>query len=265
MNNKYTPIFLLVAAAIVLSGCKSEQDKAIEITEKEIRSTLLDPAAGIFTNVKAVSIDESGKYIVCGEVNGKNSYGAYTGAKEFNALIYNINNAGSSFPYVSMGDSKMGSREFKSFNQRRIACEKDGVQKYKSEQSRIAAIDDRIDELKSTELGSLVYSAAEGMTDLATSMGDDTEVMDVKAMFSEEKNYAYVSMRRKYLGNEFFKFKKDDSGKYVSVNSYSYGGMAYQVDVCGENVNEDICISDAEIEKLNSQSSQIKNFIMPSK
>lgn len=68
----------LVAAAVVLGGCTQEYKLKRE-AERSIRSAMKDPDAAK-VSVKQVDTDLG---IVCGQVNGKNSFGAYAGARGF--------------------------------------------------------------------------------------------------------------------------------------------------------------------------------------
>lgn len=72
---------LLCIVVGLLFGCEKspeqkykEQKKVVEQkTQQVIRESLKDPDSAKFRNI----------YEVCGEVNAKNSYGAYTGFKKF--------------------------------------------------------------------------------------------------------------------------------------------------------------------------------------
>lgn len=65
-----------------LASGKSEQD-AIASAQKAVADSLKDPESARFRNVKVKPYLEG--HIVCGEVNGKNSYGAYVGFRPFAA------------------------------------------------------------------------------------------------------------------------------------------------------------------------------------
>jgi len=61
-----------------------------EKTKTVISSRLKDPSSAIFIDLFLVGDRKVGKsyqVIICGHVNGKNSFGAYTGAKPFLALL----------------------------------------------------------------------------------------------------------------------------------------------------------------------------------
>lgn len=53
----------------------------MEKTQQAVANQLKDPGAAQFRNVRLV--ENAKGTVVCGELNGKNSYGAYTGFKRF--------------------------------------------------------------------------------------------------------------------------------------------------------------------------------------
>jgi len=63
-----------------LDGGKTEAE-AIKQAQTAVADRLKDPGAAQFRNVRVVPYLE-GK-VICGEVNGKNSYGAYVGFRQF--------------------------------------------------------------------------------------------------------------------------------------------------------------------------------------
>lgn len=78
-------IVLFVAAQF---GCNREETQAmrdanlVEYQKKKVSELLKNPSSAQFRNVSAAST-ESGGRVVCGEVSGKNSFGAYTGFQRF--------------------------------------------------------------------------------------------------------------------------------------------------------------------------------------
>lgn len=74
--------------------------EAIESAQESVRRSLKDPGSAQFRNVRLVSW-YSGK-VVCGEVNGKNSYGGYVGFKRFVASPNSseIERTGNRFPEI---------------------------------------------------------------------------------------------------------------------------------------------------------------------
>ena len=85
---------LIAAAALTLSGCMgsatftpANAPKAtVEELLTDVRYSLKDPAAAQFRNVRTYG-DGTGTYVVCGMVNGKNSFGGYTGFQPFRASV----------------------------------------------------------------------------------------------------------------------------------------------------------------------------------
>ncbi|ELC6280635.1 hypothetical protein ACMSZ4_002994 [Enterobacter hormaechei] len=80
-------ILLALAIPLVLAGCKPGEEKAISLVQSEVSANLLDPSSAQFRNVKVAKMmdaDEGRVFaIVCGEINGKNGFGAYAGFHPF--------------------------------------------------------------------------------------------------------------------------------------------------------------------------------------
>lgn len=79
-------MFLL--ALTLASGAVVANEGMIEQAKRDVAYDLRDPAAAQFREVKYYfkkpkKEGASGMHVVCGEVNGKNAYGAYTGFKRF--------------------------------------------------------------------------------------------------------------------------------------------------------------------------------------
>jgi hypothetical protein len=64
---------MVLSVALFLSGCGGRIDKAKALAANQLR----DPGSAQFRNIK-----QSGGF-VCGEINGKNGYGAYNGFRRF--------------------------------------------------------------------------------------------------------------------------------------------------------------------------------------
>ncbi|EAR9329335.1 TPA: hypothetical protein R4G38_003158 [Salmonella enterica subsp. enterica serovar Kentucky] len=83
MSKKPTAAIAVIAAMLLLTGCKPGDDKAIELAHKEMADVMKDPSSVMFRNDKFVNRKdyENGKVTgyVCGELNAKNAYGAYVG------------------------------------------------------------------------------------------------------------------------------------------------------------------------------------------
>lgn len=60
---------------------KKSKSSAIASAKKAVARSLKDPGSAQFRNVRVVPYGEGS--VICGEVNGKNSYGGYVGFKSF--------------------------------------------------------------------------------------------------------------------------------------------------------------------------------------
>ncbi|HBR0005046.1 TPA: hypothetical protein ACF3JK_003860 [Klebsiella aerogenes] len=80
-------LLLTLVIPLVLAGCKPGEEKAISLAKSEVAANLKDPASAQFRNVKVSKMTdaEDGHVIavVCGEINGKNGFGAYAGFHPF--------------------------------------------------------------------------------------------------------------------------------------------------------------------------------------
>lgn len=78
----FVSVFLVAPAiaslALILAGCVSPEEKLIATAQVAVASKLRDPTSPLFTNVSTRNGSE-----VCGEVNGKNGFGAYAGSARF--------------------------------------------------------------------------------------------------------------------------------------------------------------------------------------
>jgi hypothetical protein len=79
---------------------KRQRDEQINWAKEAVKATLLDGETALFRNVR-VTADN---VITCGEVNGKNLYGAYTGFTGFDVT----GTPDTGHPYVEMESSKEG-------------------------------------------------------------------------------------------------------------------------------------------------------------
>lgn len=73
---------IMIAVFVVLTGCAdSVTERSTEDVERIVGQRLKDPTSAIFTNIR---MHDSPVYpVACGEVNAKNSFGAYEGATYF--------------------------------------------------------------------------------------------------------------------------------------------------------------------------------------
>lgn len=80
-------IYVAVVCAALLIGCKPSDKQVTSMAEKEISMLLKEPDSARFVGVVTKEIDTgaNGKSAFCvyGYVNGKNSFGAYSGASPF--------------------------------------------------------------------------------------------------------------------------------------------------------------------------------------
>lgn len=78
---------VLFFSCLLLTACKPSQEKAIDLAKTEISHDMKDPASTQFRDIstKQVGEKEDGSVVmlVCGEVNSKNSFGAYSGFSSF--------------------------------------------------------------------------------------------------------------------------------------------------------------------------------------
>lgn len=99
MHQYWKFLLLLLSCNFVFAGAK-EDAKLIEKAKKVAAYNLKDPEAAKFRNLRVVTkpakVDKTQiNTHVCGELNAKNSYGAYTGHRKFmwspdseNILLY---------------------------------------------------------------------------------------------------------------------------------------------------------------------------------
>lgn len=80
-------ILLALVIPLVLAVCKPGEEKAISLAKSEVAANLKDPASAQFRNVEVSKMTdaEDGRVVavVCGEINGKNGFGAYAGFHPF--------------------------------------------------------------------------------------------------------------------------------------------------------------------------------------
>lgn len=85
-----TGIWALALTGALLAACGSQDDNARGSAEKAISAKLKDPGSAKFSDVFLVEANapapETRYVAVCGTVDGKNSFGAYSGATRFVVL-----------------------------------------------------------------------------------------------------------------------------------------------------------------------------------
>lgn len=68
------------AACLLIAGCSSGLE---EKARERLSATLKDPSTAEFRNLIKGKPGDDGVYLICGEFNAKNSFGAYNGFKRF--------------------------------------------------------------------------------------------------------------------------------------------------------------------------------------
>lgn len=259
VNKKYS--LALLIAALLLTGCDSDEERAINLVEKDIRSTLLDPDAGRFTNMRAIQLGENSySYMVCGEVNGKNVLNSYTGATAFNAHIFDVRER-NPIVFVTMDKSTNSARERLRFERQNLACKENGVKLYLENESKIRKEKEKIDDLKKTPLGQAVFDAASDSTYVSRELGESRGVSEVYAR--ENDKYALVSVTN-YDTPDFYKFRKKDNGELEPVRGLSYTGYPFAVALChSEQTDYDKCITEEEIRLLRDEKNKLDDFVVP--
>ncbi|EBI1835244.1 hypothetical protein FK088_23680 [Salmonella enterica] len=81
---KFSLPSIFIFGLFLLAGC--DGDGFTESAKKQVKTLLKDPSSAQFDSVEFHPSDEPGEKphgAVCGKVNSKNSFGAYTGYKRF--------------------------------------------------------------------------------------------------------------------------------------------------------------------------------------
>lgn len=91
-GNTFGKQLLACSATVILlmSGCSSKEDKGIETAKKVVMQRLKDPDSAKFQNIRVINsdtIDKQSSFLICGEVNAKNSMGGYTGFTNFMTMF----------------------------------------------------------------------------------------------------------------------------------------------------------------------------------
>lgn len=106
---------MLPLALMALSACQSKEQKQADAIKATVIQDLKDPSSAQFRNLKV----HFGT--MCGEVNGKNSYGAYTGFDRFSAGV-GVVQFESSLQRLGKGSETL----LKLFNESYRDCQADG-------------------------------------------------------------------------------------------------------------------------------------------
>lgn len=259
MNKKYS--LALLVTSVLLTGCDSAEERAMNLVEKDIRYTLLDPDAGQFTNMRALQLgDNSYSYMVCGEVNGKNVMNAYTGPVEFNAHIFDIRER-EPIVIVAMNKNTSSLEERLLFDRQNLACMKNGVKRYLEKEREIMQAKEKRDSLKKTPLGKAVFDAASDSTFVSRELGESRRIREVYAR--EDDQHAFVSVTN-YDAPDFYKFRKNDKGELEPVKGLSYTGYPAAVKQClSEQIDSENCITEEEIKLLKNAKYKLEDFVVP--
>lgn len=77
-------------------------DSQISFIQNEVRNNLKDPESARFAQIAAVREPE-GILLVCGFVNGRNSFGGYTGFQPFSGIYTELGQLGSTLSIINIG------------------------------------------------------------------------------------------------------------------------------------------------------------------
>nr|DAI75496.1 MAG TPA: outer membrane protein assembly factor [Caudoviricetes sp.] len=85
MGNRFFLLLLIFVSTLILSGCDNAEKAGTNYVAQQMR----DPDSAKFRDVQAVT-DSADPYVqnICGFVNGKNLFGAYTGEKRFVVKVF---------------------------------------------------------------------------------------------------------------------------------------------------------------------------------
>ncbi|PHM69490.1 hypothetical protein [Xenorhabdus sp. KJ12.1] len=109
---------IIAAVSILLTACSPSDDDILEAVKEQVNRAMKDPTSSLFRDV-VIYRDREDKAYACGEVNGKNVYGAYTGFKPFIANV--VITKDGIVPFVNYAD------EYSYDDFAPIVCEKKGV------------------------------------------------------------------------------------------------------------------------------------------
>lgn len=110
----------VVSAAHAQSAEVKLSKSQIEAVKKGVRGRLKDPDSAKFDQPFQAVANASGGITVCGYVNGKNSYGGYTGNVVFGGMLFREKNA---FLPIGIGDGLGRGADYAI----RKTCENDGI------------------------------------------------------------------------------------------------------------------------------------------
>jgi len=102
---KYMKLVGCLVTVTTLSACYSAtKDDFASVTlpshiddaaRKQVKSALKDPDSAQFQNIRGYTFSgPGGGYVVCGQVNGRNSFGGYTGFQPFRTNVGSTTSSG---------------------------------------------------------------------------------------------------------------------------------------------------------------------------
>lgn len=82
-------IILLLLLAVQAANAEMDKSaaKALKVAHKHIVQSLKDPDSAKFRDEYLIEFKGENSYVVCGNINAKNSYGAYSGYVRYHALV----------------------------------------------------------------------------------------------------------------------------------------------------------------------------------
>ncbi len=95
MENLVKKLLLGVGLIGTLAGCVTAASfypqeisrSQIDRVKNHLVADMRDPSSAAFRNIRSFAMHDRGDIIVCGELNGKNAYGGFTGFQPFRASI----------------------------------------------------------------------------------------------------------------------------------------------------------------------------------
>ena len=115
MGNRFFLLLLIIVSTLILSGCDNAQKAGTNYLAQQMR----DPDSAKFRDVQTVT-DSADPYVqnICGFVNGKNLFGAYSGEQRFVVKVFTGPQKSTFTPlsFVVEGDDNQSRRATKDSN-----------------------------------------------------------------------------------------------------------------------------------------------------
>lgn len=103
-------ILLFLVMTLLLTACGPSPERAVRFAEQVISNNMRDPDSAKFSDSKFYEKNGSSKDdlsgYVCGHVNGKNSFGGYTGNTRFIVLV-RVTKSGDGYGPPLIGESEI--------------------------------------------------------------------------------------------------------------------------------------------------------------